>query len=106
MRGGSQEDTLNVQVSVCDNQLALLHVNHQSKVSQEIGTKDGMGCCTSVMMKIHGSDCLSLRLRVSECFPYVQMEVSFTVMRVSLSREGQRLVGREGGIALTSILCQ
>lgn len=42
MRGGSQEDTLNVQVSVCDNQLALLHVNHQSNVSQEIGTKDGL----------------------------------------------------------------
>ena len=60
-----------------------------------------MGCCTSAMMKIHGSNRLSPRLRVSEHFPYVRMGVSFTAMRVSLSGERQRSVS-DGGMALTS----
>ena len=31
-----------MQVGVCVDQLAFLHVNQQTKVSQEIGTKDGL----------------------------------------------------------------
>ena len=60
-----------------------------------------MGCCTSAMMKIHGNDRLSPRLRVSERFPYVPMGVLFTAVRVSLSGERWRSAG-EGGMALTS----
>ena len=41
-RGVGRNNTLNVQVSVCVNQLALLHVNQQSEVSQEVGTEDGL----------------------------------------------------------------
>ena len=57
-----------------------------------------IGFCTSVMMKIQGSDRLSLRLRVSDFFLYVWIGVSFTAMRVS---ERRRSAG-EGGMALTS----
>ena len=55
-----------------------------------------MGCCTSAMMKIHGNDRRSLRLRVSERFLYVLMGVSFTTMRVSLSGMRRRSASEEG----------
>ena len=53
------------------------------------------------MMKFHGSDRLTPRLRVSERFLNVRMGVSFTAMRVSLSGERRRSA-EEGGMALTS----
>ena len=40
-RGVGRENSLDVKVSGCVDQLALLHVDQQSKVSQEIGTEDG-----------------------------------------------------------------
>jgi len=59
-----------------------------------------MGCYTSAM-RIHGSNHLCPRLRVSECSPYIWMGVLFIAMGVSLFGERQWSVG-EGGMALTS----
>ena len=41
-RGDTGEDTLNVQVCVCVDQLSFLDINQETKVSQDIGTKDGL----------------------------------------------------------------
>ena len=53
------------------------------------------------MMKIQGKDRRRPRLRVRDRLPYVQIGVSFTAIRVSLSGKCLQS-GGEGGMALTS----
>ena len=77
-------DTLNVQVSSGIHKLVLLHISISTS-SPKLRRKSAprIGFCTSAMTKIHGND--RLRLRVRDRLPYVEMGVSFTAMRVSLS---------------------
>ena len=92
---------LDVQLCVCIDQLAVLHVNQKCEMSQKSAPR--MGFRTSAMMKIQGSVRLRPRLSVRVRLPYVRIEVLFTAVRVSVS-EACRSVP-EGGMTLTSKPC-
>ena len=76
-RGVGRENSLDVKVSGCVDQLALLYVDQQSKVSQEIGTENISD----------DEDRRRPRLRVSDRWLYVVMGVLFTAISASLSVE-------------------
>ena len=98
-RGVGRENALDVEVSSSVDQPSLLHVDQESKVSQEIGTDYGL---------LYISNDENPRQRSSEAevegegsFPYVAMGVLFTAISASLSG-GRRRSAVEGGKTLTS----
>ena len=74
---------LDVQLCMCIDQLAVLHVNQKCEMSQKISTEDGL---PNISNDENPREC-SLRPRssVRERLPYVRIGVLFTAVRVSVS---------------------